>query len=412
MTSAHPGDQSFAQRTFGALRTKNYAVLLGGTFISQSGSWLHATAIQILLAQLTEDPFLVGLVVFCQFFPSLGLGLVGGAMADRFDRRRIICVMNAVELALTAALAVLFALGLGSLTVIFLITTGLGVAVAIVGPAWFSFYPTLVPARDLPSAVSLNAMQFNLARVLGPTLGGFLVAFIGPAGTIGLNSLSFLALLVPLVVLSFPRATKRRSSGSGLHEIIEGFRYVARHRWLQAVLVTVVVQALFAAQIITLMSTLGTLDLGLGAGRVGLLFAAFGFGGVPGALAASNIVYRFGRRRLVPFLIGAVGVMLVVVSIQNSFVAILLTLFPTGAVYIGAMSSMNVLMQVGVDDDVRGRVSSMWFTIFVGIFPAAALGWGAVARVTSTRFTLLVGGTICVVYALALFTARVIPKVT
>lgn len=393
--------KTFRERTFGALRHRRYTILLMGTFVSQSGNWLHATAIGILVATRTEDPVLVGLVGLFQFFPSLLLGLVGGVIADRFDRVKIIRWMQVVELALTGILAVLFATGQGSLAAIYTITFGMGLATALIGPAWFAFYPRLVPLEDVPSAVSLNAIQFNLARIFGPALGGIMIATVGAAGAIALNSISFLALIVPLFVMKFS-IVQEKTDEKGVKAILDGFRYVGSHRWLQVLLATVVVQALFAAQIITLMPALGRIDLGFDEGRIGFMLAAFGVGGLFGALAASNIVHLVPPRVLIPLMIAAIGATLVLVSRQTTFAGVLVALAVTGVFYIGAMSSMNALVQLGVEDHVRGRVMSMWFTIFVGIFPVAALVWGQVARRTSTALTLLLGGLVCLAYGVAL----------
>lgn len=396
-----PRARGFSSRTFGALRHRGYAVLLAGTFVSQSGNWLHSAAIGILVATRTENPFLVSLVGLFQFFPSLILGLVGGVIADRFDRVRVIRTMQLVELALTGLLALLFFLDRGSLPVIYAVTFGMGLATALVGPAWFAFYPRLVPLEDVPSAVSLNAIQFNLARIFGPALGGLMVATVGPALAIGLNSLSFLALVIPLYVMRFP-VVQEKSAEGGFRAIVDGFRYVGAHRWLQVLLVTVVVQAVFAAQVITLMPALGRIDHGFDESQIGFMLAAFGVGGLVGALAASNLVHLVSRRTLIPALISAIGACLVLVSTQTGFKAILVSLAVTGVFYIGAMSSMNALVQLGVEDSVRGRVMAMWFTIFVGVFPLAAIVWGEVARRTSTAFTLLVGGVVCIAYGMVL----------
>ena len=399
------GDDGFRRRTFGALRHGNFRWILGGQFVSQSGSWLHSAALGIVVATTTGNDFYVGLVGFFNFVPALVLGLVGGALADRFDRRRLIVTMQVVEIALTATLALLFAFGLGRLWAVYAVTLGLGIATAINGPAWFAFFPRLVPKDSIPSAISLNAMQFNLARIVGPGVGGWLVATLGPAWAFGLNSLSFLALLLPLVLLRFPdepvgAADPDAVRRSGTQQIADAFRYVRRRRWLMTLLVTVVVQAVFAAQVITLLPAFGSIDLRFGDTQVGWMFSAFGIGGLVGALSASNLVDRVPKRLLVPALIASIGAAIVLLSTQRSVPGVLAALVLVGVVYTSGMSSLNAMLQLGVDEEMRGRVSSMWFTVFVGVFPLAALAWGAIADVRSTAWTFAVGGVVCVVYGL------------
>lgn len=398
-----PGRDGFRSRTFGALAHRNFRWILAGQFVSQSGSWLHAAALGIVVASTTGNDFYVGLVGFFNFVPALALGLVGGALADRFDRRRLIITMQVVEITLTATLALLFAFGYGQLWAIYTITLGLGIATAINGPAWFAFFPRLVPRESIPSAISLNAMQFNLARIVGPGIGGWLVATLGAAWAFGLNSLSFLALLLPLVVLRFPSepvgaADPASARSGGAAQIAAAFRYVLRRRWLSTLLLTVVVQALFAAQVITLLPAFGSIDLGFGDAQVGWMFSAFGVGGLLGALSASNLVDRVPKRLLVPALIAAIGAAIVLLSVQTTVVGVLASLVVVGIVYTSGMSSVNAMLQLGVDEEMRGRVSSMWFTVFVGVFPLAALFWGWIAGKASTSSTFAVGGIVCIVY--------------
>lgn len=393
--------RTFRQRTFGALVHPQFRRVWAGAVVSNAGTWLHAVAVGYIVASRTHDEFLVALVGFCSFFPSLVFGLLGGALADRFDRRKILLVGTWVDFGLTAVLALVFAVGWGSLAVIYLVTTGLGIAIAANGPSWFGYTPTLVPLADLPSAISLNAMQFNLGRVLGPAAGGFVLQHLGAAGAFGLNSLSFVALAVPLHMNRHfsPRTEGRRTEGSGLRQIADGLAYVWRHRPLRTMLTVALVQACFAAQLMTLLAAFAKNDLDLDAQGLGWLFAALGVGGFVGALASSNVVTVVRRERFVPAVLAGIGAGLILVSTQSSPVGVGLALVVAGTFYIGALSSLNALVQLYVDDSVRGRVSSLWFTVFVGVFPVAGLVWGAVARHTGTPFTYVVGGGACLVYA-------------
>ncbi len=397
--------RTFRQRTFGALAHPQFRRVWAGAFVSNAGTWLHAVAVGYIVANRTRDELLVALVGFCSFFPSLIFGLFGGALADRFDRRRILLVGTWTDFGLTAVLALLFAAGWGSLAAIYLVTTGLGIATAVNGPSWFGYTPTLVPPVDLPSAISLNAMQFNLGRVFGPAAGGFVLQHLGASGAFGLNSLSFVALAVPLHLnRTFAHRTRRRSvEGSSLHQIAEGLAYVRRHRPLRTMLTVALVQACFAAQLITLLAAFAKNDLDLDAQGLGWLFAALGVGGFVGALASSNLVPVVRRERFVPAVLAGIGAGLILVSTQSSPVGVGLALVVAGMFYIGALSSLNALVQLYVDDALRGRVSSLWFTIFVGVFPVAGLGWGAIARHTGTPLTYVVGGVACLVYALFLW---------
>ncbi len=407
-------------RTFGAFRHRYYRWIWIGALVSTAGTWLQASAVGYIVAEETGDAFLVSLVGFLNFIPTLFLGLIGGVIADRFDRRRVLIVTQWTELGLVAVLAILFAVGWGTLGAIYAITFLLGITLAVNGPTYVAFYPTLVPPEDLPSAISMNSMQWNLARVVGPAIGGFVLQVAGAAITLGLNSLSFLGTLIPLYRMrpgtragnadqsdatldATAAQTPAQTEGTGIAAIRDGFRYVRRHGWVGVVLGAKVIQAAFAAQIITLLPAYATRDLGLDAAGNGLLFAAFGLGGACGALASPHVLTHLDRTRFVPIALAGIGITLAGAAFANSLPSALAALFVVGFFYIGGgQVGFSSVIQMGIHDHMRGRVSSMIFTIFVGVFPLAALGWGVLADAKSVAFTYVVGGALCVVAALVI----------
>ncbi len=410
--SRAPREYGYVLRTFGALRHKYFRWLWAGAFVSTAGTWLHWVAAGVIVAELTESAFAVSVVSFLNFVPSLFLGLIGGAIADRFDRRRILIAVQWTELALSGLLALMFVVGFGTVGVIYAITFALGITIAINGPTWFSFYPTLVPREDLHSAVSLNSMQFNVGRVVGPTIGGIVLQFVGPAATFALDALSYLGILVPLHRMRHDHDKPRPSPGAlpgsprGVEAIKAGFAYVGRYPWLRTLLLVKVAQALLVAQVISLLTAFATIDLGLDASRAGALFAAFGVGGTVGALIAPTAVSWVRMRWFVPAMIACIGVTVIVLSAQTSFAASMIVVAFVGIAYIGGgQVGFNTLVQTGIDDAVRGRVTSLLFTTFVGLFPLAALGWGVLASRLNVAATYRIGGVAYLVLATGLVLA-------
>jgi len=398
-------DRTFAQRTFGALGHRWFRWLFVGAFLSTAGSWLHTVVLQYLVAR-DYDEFLSGLISFLNFIPALFFGLVGGVIADRFPRRRLLIVTQWIELSLAAAMAAAYFFGFAHYWVVASITFGMGLALAVNGPTFFAFYPSLVPPEDLPSAVSLSSMQFNIGRVIGPGAGAFILTAVGAAGAFGLNAISFVALLIPLYAMKDHDEPPGTATGgeSSWRVLADGFRYVRHKPWLKTLLLNRIVQAFFAAQVVTLLAPFAVKDLGYEASGTGVLFSVFGVGGLLGALFAAAIVPRLRREILVPGIVVGIGVTQIALGYAHSTPMVLAAVFASGVVYIGGgQTAFQTIMQMGVRDDMRGRVTSMLFTIFVGLFPIGALIWGAVATKTGVAFTFVLGGIVMLLYGLVVF---------
>ncbi|MBX7160272.1 MAG: MFS transporter [Acidimicrobiia bacterium] len=396
--------RSFGERTFGALKYKWFRWTWIGAFLSTAGSWLQSVVLQFIVASTYQDEFLSGLISFLNFIPALLFGLVGGVVADRVSRLRLLITTQWLELGLAGAMALAFALGWDEYWVVALLTFALGVAISVNGPTYFAFFPSLVEPRDLASAVSLNSMQFNIGRVIGPGAGAFLLAALGAPVVFGINSLSYVALIIPLHLIPGHREKPPATGETGWQSFTSGFRYVRRKPWLQTMLLNRVVQALFAAQVVTLLAVFAVKELGYEAEGTGFLFSAFGVGGVVGAIAAASITTRVRRELLIPAVITAIGVTQVALAFARSTPLVLVAIFLSGVVYIGGgQTAFQTIIQIGVSDEMRGRVMAMLFTIFVGLFPIGALVWGFIARSTGVAFTFWVGGLVMVVYGLAVF---------
>lgn len=396
--------RSFNERTFGALRYRWFRWTWIGAFLSTAGSWLQSVVLQFIVASTYQDEFLSGLISFLNFIPALLFGLLGGVVADRVSRLRLLITTQWLELVLAGAMALVFALGWAQYWVVALLTFLLGVSISVNGPTYFAFFPSLVEPQDLASAVSLNSMQFNIGRVIGPGAGAFLLAAVGAPAVFGLNSLSYVALLIPLHLIPGHREKPPRTGETGWQSFVGGFRYVRRQPWLQTMLLNRVVQAFFAAQVVTLLAVYAVKDLGFEAEGTGFLFSAFGIGGIVGALAAASITTRVRRESLIPAVVVGIGAAQVMLAFARSLPLVLLAVFVSGIVYIGGgQAAFQTIVQMGVSEEMRGRVMAMLFTIFVGLFPIGALVWGAIARSTGVAFTFWSGGAVMILYGLAIF---------
>lgn len=396
--------RSFNERTFGALRYPWFRWTWIGAFLSTAGSWLQSVVLQFIVASTYQDEFLSGLISFLNFIPALVFGLVGGVVADRVSRLRLLIVTQWLELLLALAMALVFALGWAQFWVVALLTFLLGVSISVNGPTYFAFFPSLVEPQDLASAVSLNSMQFNIGRVIGPGAGAFLLSAVGAPIVFGLNSLSYVALLIPLHRIPGHREKPPRTGETGWQSFVSGFRYVRHRPWLQTMLLNRVVQAFFAAQIVTLLAVYAVKDLGFEAEGTGFLFSAFGVGGIVGAVAAASITVRVRRETLIPAVVVSIGAAQVLLAFARSLPLVLLAVFVCGIVYIGGgQTAFQTIIQMGVTEEMRGRVMAMLFTIFVGLFPIGALIWGAIALRTGVAFTFWLGGAVMILYGVAIW---------
>jgi MFS family permease len=372
---------------------RNYRLYFAGQIVSYSGSWMQDTALPWLVLQLTHSPFQVGLLVFCRYGPFMVGGLYGGVVADRFDNRRVLMYSQSLAMCVAAALAAVAFTGTGDLWLLYLLASGTGVALVFDNPSKHALIYQLVDREELPNAISLNVSLQNAAKVVGPALGGVLIAVVGSGWCFAVNAASFLAVLAALLAMRpaelFPLERGKRQAG--LRALREGVAHVRRSRLLQTILGLGVVLGLFGFSTMrTLLSVLAGETLHGGPQTFGALFAAYGAGAVGGALV-SAARSRTGRRLLIggAFLFSAPILALAPVRVTALAAALL---FVAGAGWATWSGQALAQVQLAAPDRLRGRLISLYTYTIIASAPLGGLLGGWLASLGGTELAFAVSG--------------------
>jgi MFS family permease len=342
------------------LRHRNYRLLWIGTLISQSGDWMDQIALNWLVYQLTGSAFALGLVNLCRLAPILLFTLVGGVIADRVERRKLMFTTQTVAMVLALVLAVLVSTGLVELWMVLLVAVGRGIALSFNLPARQSLISDLVPREVLSSAIALNQATNNLTRVLGPIVGGLLIATIGVAGAFYVNGFSFLAVLYGLALMRFPPRAVRQKKGI-LTELVGGLGYIRGEPNIRTLVMLALVPMILGQPYMTMLTVFASDVLQVGGSGLGMLMACSGAGAVCGALFIASRGAKRGRRRLMRIGLIAYGVTLLVFSLSPWFWLSAGTLLAVGFSQQVYNAQNNALVQDEVDPEYRGRVVSTLF---------------------------------------------------
>jgi MFS family permease len=342
------------------LRHRNYRLLWTGTLISQSGDWMDQIALNWLVYQLTGSAFSLGLMNFCRLAPVLLFTLVGGVIADRVERRKLMFTTQTIAMVLALALAVLVSTGLVEFWMVLVVAVGRGIALSFNLPARQSLISDLVPRESLASAVALHQATNNLTRVVGPAIGGLLIASIGVAGAFYVNGFSFLAVLGGLALMRFPPRQSRPSQGI-LADLVGGLRYIKGEPNIRSLVLLALVPMILGMPYMTMLTVFASDVLLVGGSGLGLLTACSGAGAVCGALFVGSRGTKRGRRRLMRIGLVAFGLALLVFAISPSLWISAGTLIAVGFSQQIYMAQNNALIQEDVDPEYRGRVLSTLF---------------------------------------------------
>ncbi len=382
-----------------ALHNPGYRLFFGGSMISNIGMWMQQVAQGWLVVTLTSSEFLVGLVAFCAMAPSLFLALFGGVLADRFDKRRLLIAAQVVPTVLVTMLATLVYTEKVQLWHVMVISAGLGTTMALSAPSWQAIIPEIVGKKNLMNAIALNSAQFNLTRIIGPSLGGILIRYIGIAGCYYLNALSYVFFLVAMIFIRPKHAARLRQAPEvGVFSSMgAALRYAWGHPVIRIMLILAAVQTIFLFPYTTLLPVFAKDILKLGATGYSVLLTAAGAGAFVGALMLTfrSQVESKGRLMLFCQVVFAIGVIVFAISprIEISIAA----LFFVGWALVTFLATGNTLVQTIVPDELRGRVMSIWMLAGFGLMPIGSLQAGAVAALVSPSFALIAGAAITLI---------------
>jgi MFS family permease len=385
---------------FRALRSRNFSILWAGSFVANVGIWMQSVALGWLVYDLTNSASWLGRVGFASAAPTLLLGLVGGAIMEHTDRRRILCGSAIVFAAGAFTMGALTASGVIRVWMVITISLVSGTANAFFSPVFQAIVPSLVPAEHLMNAISLNSISFNAARVVGPLLGGAIMTWMGPAWCFVLNGVGFLVLFGATLILDMParRPGARPPIGQTLRE---GLDYARRHPLIRVLLFVCVVLSLFGFPYIVLMPALARDALHLGPEGFTQLFSSVGVGAVAGGLALATAGDIEHKGPLVVACAAAFGALLILLGNVGSFGAAIAVLAIAGFAMITCIAALNTLIQVHVTEAMRGRVMSMLTVSLFGLPTLGAWILGAIGDSIGISHALSLGGGVVVAAAAA-----------
>jgi len=371
------------------LRTRAFGPYFVGSALSSSGTWFHGLAASLLVYRLTGSELLLGVLNFSQFAAILVLSPWAGAAADRFDRRRLLIVVELAAAVLSAALAVCAFAGLADEWVVIGFTLGLGIAAALAAPAQAALVVSLVPRSELQTAVALNSMTFNVARALGPALAALSVATLGIPASFAINAGSYLLFIAALVDAS-PRAQERAVAP----RLRESLALVRRDPRLLGFLVIVAIVG-YASDPVNTLAPAFAVAFERPDTWAGIIIGAFGAGAVTAALVVAGRSAGTRIRMAGTLLLLAVGV--IGFSMSPWLPLAFCFLFLGGFGYLASNTAATARLQLGVAESQRGRIMALWSVAFLGLRPFASLVDGAIASVAGVR----VAGVVLALPALA-----------
>ena len=397
--SAPPGRLRLILRAF---KYRNYRLFFLGQGISLVGTWMQQIAMAWLVYRLTDSAFMLGLVAFLGQIPGLVLSPFAGVLADRWDRRRILYLTQSASMAQAVLLTVLSFTGTVAVWQITLLSLWMGIANALDIPARQAFVLDLVENRDdLPNAIALNSSLFNSARLLGPALAGALIAAAGESVCFLVNALSYAAVLAALAAMRLAPKPRTARHPSVLEGLMEGVRYAFGFGPIRAILLMMALTSLMGMPLLVLLPVLARKVFAGDSHTYGFLMTCFGAGALTGAvyLASRRSVLGLGRWVARASVIFALG--LIALSLSRWLWLSLPLLAVTGFGMMVQIASSNTLLQTLAEEEKRGRVISLYTVSFMGMIPFGSLLAGGLAGLVGTPRTILLGGSVCLLSALA-----------
>ncbi|WP_309128420.1 MFS transporter [Microbacterium sp.] len=376
---------------FRSFRSFNYRTWFFGAVVSNIGGWMQATAQDwVVLTELTDnDATAMGATMALQFGPPLVLVSLTGWVADRFDRRRVLLVTQSTLMLLAVAIAVLLLTGVMTLPLMLCFAAAFGITNAFDAPARQAFVSDMVSLEDTSNAVALNSASFNMARLIGPAVGGLLIVALGSGWVFIANAVTFLAMLVALMLIRtrelVPRVVNSRSGGG----LAAGFRYVMGRPDLVVVFVMVFLIGAFGMNFPIFASTMA-LEFGRGADGYGLLSSVLAIGSLAGALLAAR--RDRARVRVLVLAAGGFGVASVISTLMPSYWTYAAVLVFVGFSTVTMLTTANGYVQTTTDAALRGRVLALYMAVIMGSTPIGAPIAGWIVDAFSARTSIMVGG--------------------
>jgi MFS family permease len=394
------GDVAYQRGTAAAaLRHRDFRIVYGGTFASNIGTWMQNVILGLYAVKLTGSGFFVGLLYFAQLGPLLFLSMMGGLLADRVDRRRLLVSLQILQGTLSFALALVAWTSHPSHVLIVVIVFAIGIANALGAPGLSAILPTLVPREDMTGAVALWSVQMNLSRVIGPAIGALIFAKLDAGPVFAINAATYLFAVAGLLLARYPRYVHAPGVDRTEHRLLSGVRIARADPVIRYVLLTLFSFSFFSLAFVGIMPLVAKYNLELSSGLYGLLYASFGLGAASGAFTVGTILARRSKIALLRPGFIAFAVAVAAFGLVRNVPAAFVIAAVLGYVYFLVITCLSTILQKQLRNEERGRVMALWIMGFGGTVPLGVLVAGPFAKSHSTE-VLLVGAVWAVVLAL------------
>jgi MFS family permease len=380
-----------------------------GQFISLIGFWMQSVGQSWLVYRITGSPAFLGAIAFAQQIPILLFSFAAGGVIDRSNRRRVVILTQTLLLVQSGILAFLTYTGHINLTSLFILATCLGIISAFDLPARQSFLVEMVGREDLMNGIAINSSMFNGARMVGPALAGFVVAAWGEALCFLLNSVSYLAVLLSLALMSIPHRAERVKRQSIRKDLVEGFQFVRNASPVRVLLQLVGALGAGGFPSIVLLPIFADGIFHRGAAGLGWLTAATGAGALFGALFLAGRKGLHGIGKIISFSAFGFSLLLILIGFSKFFWITFLLLCGLGFCMMTVVASINTSIQSMIPDSLRGRVMSLFTTMLIGTAPLGSLIAGAIAKYIGVRYTVMILGMVCL--SVAVWFYRSLPEI-
>jgi len=389
-----------------ALRHRNYRLFFAGQSLSLVGTWITRIATSWLIYRLTGSALLLGVVGFCGQIPTLFLAPLAGVFVDRWDRHRVLVVTQVLSMFQSLALALLALAGIITVAEVLVLQVCQGIINAFDTPARQAFVVSMIEDRsDLPNAIALNSSMVNASRILGPSIGGVLIAAVGEGWCFLVDAISYLAVIASLVAMRVPPNARARGDARVLDELRAGFDYVTRFAPISTALLLLALVSTMGMPYTVLMPAVAAKVLHGGPHTLGLLMTASGCGALVGAIYLATRHTVVGLGRAIAVAAGLFGAGLIAFGASRSLWLSLLVLPVIGAGFMVALAATNTIVQTITEEHLRGRVMAFYTMAFLGTAPIGSLLAGVLASRIGESSTIILGGVACVLGA-AWFASR------
>jgi MFS family permease len=370
---AHP--VSFLKRIFRAFRYRDFRIMWMGACLSTIGTFVQQFAQSWLVYDLTRDPFYLGLDLFLGQLPFMLFSLVGGVFADRLDRKKMLLYSQYIQMVCAFALALLFATHLVKVWHILTLSFLVGVGQSFGGPAYSALLPTLVGPEDLANAISMNSIQFNLARIIGPTVGGLAYTVLGATWCFALNGVSYIAVIASLIVIRVQFVAPKNPT-SVLKSMKEGIAFIRDREGLSSLVMLAFCTTLLGFSLSGFLPVIVRTIFRGGPGTYELLLVCSGAGSIVGALMVASMERMKGQGWLALLALAALGGTTAAFAFSRWLPLSCVLIFLGGSAVMASASLMLSLVQLIVADSMRGRVMSVYNLAFRAGIPLGALALG------------------------------------